>query len=314
MTSILFIGDIHGKKSNPLDRLCDYNEDQYKKLEWIRDYCINNKIETIVHLGDIADKPEMPEEWKNRFIQIWRPYVQYGKFYTIPGLLHDYFHNREESYTKTCLYNLELSGVISVIREPILIDSVKLIPLSMFTMEAKEQIIRIDEQIDISKENILLAHQFYEWELNKESGFTEDELMQIIGPCSLILGHDHRQHPDVSVGNVVVRRPGSLMRTELSETTIAMRPRVLLYDNYDWKYIEVPHRPIEEIYNVIEYRNKKKNVKVFRNLENNLEGIDKYFHRNDSIIPCSQILSNINCPSEEFDYLRRVHQICCQDF
>lgn len=314
MTKILFIGDIHGKKSNPLDRLCDYNEDQYKKLDWIRDYCIENGIKTIVHLGDIADKPEMPEEWKNRFIQIWRPYQSYGKFYSIPGLLHDYFHNREDSYSKTCLYNLELSGVLEVLREPVKFGDVALMPLSMFTKEAKEQIRYIDKRFKTGVDYVLLAHQFYNWELNKDAGFIDDELITICTPCSLVLGHDHRQHSDVQVGNVTVRRPGSLMRTELSETTIAMRPRVLLYDNHIWSYVEVPHRPIEELYNVVEYRNNKSNAKVFRNLKNNLEGISKYFHQDDTIIPCSQALKDLNCPSEEYDYLRAVYQICGQEF
>lgn len=311
---MLFIGDIHGKKQSPLDRLCDYNEDQYKKLEWIRDYAIKNDIKVIVHLGDIADKPEMPEEWKNRFIQIWKQYQPYGKFYTIPGLLHDYFHNREESYSKTCLYNLELSGVIEMIRETVDFGDVALMPLSMFTKEAKEQIRFIDKTFKIGTEYVLLAHQFYDWELNKDAGFTEDELMTICTPCSLVLGHDHRQHNDIQVGHVTVRRPGSLMRTELSETTIAMRPRVLLYDSHIWTYLEVPHRPIEEIYNVTEYRNNKANAKVFRDLKNNLEGISKYFHQTNDIILCSEALSKLNCPVEEYEYLKAVHQTCCQEF
>lgn len=316
MTKILFIGDIHGKKANPLDRLCDYNEDQYRKMIWIRDHCITNNIKTIVHLGDIADKPEMPDEWKNKFIEIWKPYISYGKFYTIIGLLHDLFYNRQESYPKTCLYNLELSGVLEVIQTPIIVEnSVRLIPMSMFTKEAKEQILDIDNHIECDgMDNILLAHQFYNWTLDKSAGFTEEELMNIITPCSLILGHDHRQYPDDIVGNVTVRRPGSLMRTELSETTIEMKPRVLLYENGQWSYIEVPHRPIEEIYNVIEYQNRKKEVKIFKSLENNLEDISKYFHKENSIIPCSEILAGLHCPKDEFDYLRGVHQVCCQDF
>lgn len=314
MTKILFLGDIHGKKANPLDRLCDYNEDQYMKLEWIRDYCIKNEIGTIVHLGDIADKPEMPEEWKNRFIQIWKQYQDYGKFYSIPGLLHDFFHNREDSYSKTCLYNLELSGVLEVLREPVYFRDVALVPLSMHTKEAKEQIKYIDKKFKIGVEYILLAHQFYNWELDKDAGFTEEELQTIGVSCSLVLGHDHRQYEDEQVGYVTVRRPGSLMRTELSETTISMKPRMLLYDNHIWSYIEIPHRPIEEIYNVAEYKNNKANAKVFKSLKNNLEDISKYFHQDDTVIPCSQALRELGCPSEEFNYLKAVYQSCGQEF
>lgn len=315
MTKILFIGDIHGKRTNPLNRLCDYNEDQYKKLEWIRDYCMSNDVRTIVHLGDIFDKPEATEEWKNKFIQIWKPYQSFGKFYSIVGKLHDLFYNVEQSYPKTCLANLELSGILEVIDSKIIaVDNVELCALSMHTTTAKKQMLELDKSFRVGYEHIILAHQFYQWELEPEAGFTEEELKTIQTKCSLVLGHDHRQHQTQEVDMVSVFRPGSLMRTELSEETIQMKPRVLLYDNGSWNYIEVPHRDITEIYNVQEYRTKKANSKLFRQLENNLEDIGKYFHNNDTVIPCSQALKELNCPQEEYEYLKAVYQVCSQEF
>lgn len=311
-----FIGDIHGKRSNPLNRLCDYNEDLFKKLTWIRDYCIENKIENVIHLGDIFDKPEATDEWKNKFIQIWKHYTgTYGYFYSIIGKLHDLFYNIEQSYPKTCLYNLELSGVLQVLNNTTLnLNTAKLHILSMHTKEAKEQIIKIDKDLDPTKDNIILAHQFFNWSLDINAGFTEEELSSIKTNCSLVLGHDHRQYEDAQIGCVTVRRPGSLMRTELSETTIQMKPRILIYDNGLWNYVEVPHRDISEIYNIQEYRTKKQGAKLFTNLKNNLEDISKYIHQNDTIIPCSKALKDLGCPSEEYEYLRTVYQNCCQEF
>lgn len=312
MSKILFIGDIHGKATNPLKRLCNYNDDLFAKLTWIRDYANTNKIDAIVHLGDIFDKPEATDEWKNKFIQIWKQYN--GKFYSIIGLLHDLFFNNEQSYIKTCLYNLELSGVLEVLDNTTtnIGNDVELISLHMKTKESKKQLRSL--KANKERHTILLAHQFYEWDLDKSAGFTEEELLAIPFKCDLILGHDHRQHKTEYVNNVNVFRPGSLMRTELSETTIEQKPRILLYDNGNYSYVEVPHKSIQEIYNVTDYRVKKTTAKAFKNIKNNLEDVSKYLHSNATVKTCSEALKELNCPLEEFNYLKTVHQMSGLEF
>lgn len=313
MSKILFVGDIHGKAINPLKRFCNYNEDLYVKLEWIRDYANQNNVDTIVHLGDIFDKPEASDEWKNKFIQIWKQYN--GKFYSIIGKLHDLFYNNEQSYSKTCLYNLELSGVLTVLKDQeIDLGSTVLYPLSMHIKEAKKQIKCIDKHFKTGKDYVLLAHQFYDWTLEPSAGFEDEELLTIQTPCSLILGHDHRQHSTKTIGHVSVYRPGSLMRTELSETTIEQKPRVLLYDNGVFSYIEVPHKPIEQIYDIADYRVKKSSAKAFRNIKNNLADVSKYLHSDNVVMTCSEALKELKCPSEEFNYLKTVHQMSGLEF
>lgn len=314
MTKILFVGDIHGKPSSPLGRLKDYNEDLFKKLEWIFDYCVENQVKYLVHLGDICDKPEMPEKWKNKFIQLCSKYSGKFEFLTIIGVLHDFFHNREESYYDTCLYNLELAKVIKVLREPLDLGDTVLYPMSLYTKDCKKQIIHIDKNFKIDREYILLAHQFYNWDLDESAGFTKEELETIGVQCSLVLGHDHRQHDTEQVDMVQVFRPGSLMRTELSETMINQKPRVLLYDNHVWSYIEVPHRDITEIYNVAEYRARKSNIRAFKQATNALDSLKSAFSDFEQKIYCSGYLKEQGCPADEFNYLKAVHQTCGQPF
>ena len=309
---ILFIGDIHGKLLNPLKRLSNYNDDLFDKLEWLKNYANDNSVDVVVHLGDIADKPEISEAWKNKFIQIWRQYN--GKFYSIVGKAHDLFNGVEESFSKTCLYNLELSGVLTVLKKPVEVGDVVLYPLSMHTKEAKKQIVSIDKNFKKDFHYILLAHQFYEWALDTSAGFTKDELSSIQSKCELILGHDHRQHETEQIGEVQVFRPGSLMRTELSEVTITQKPRVLLYDNGVYSYIDVPYKPIEQIYDVQSYRVHKSTAKAFRNIQNNLNDLSKYLTGDTRVITCSEALKQLNCPKEEYEYLRAVHQLAGQEF
>lgn len=311
---IAFVGDIHGKNSTPLGRLHDYNEDLFNKLSWIKSYCIDNAIQTIVHLGDIYDKPEATDEWKNKFIQIWNDFQ--GSFYSIIGKSHDLFYGNKQSFSKTCLYNLSLSGALTVLQNNVQIDDTLVIPLSMDLKEAKKQLEDIDTQITSDKTVILLAHQFYDWQLDMSAGFIKDDLEHIKHKCILVLGHDHRQHDTVTINNVKVCRPGSLMRTELSETMIQQIPRILVYNstNESIDYVNVPCRDINDIYDVTAYKSRKSDTRLFKDLSSNIESVSAYLHKTDNIISCSEALKKLNCPKEEFEYLRSVYQSCSQDF
>lgn len=311
MIKIAFIGDIHGKNGTPLGRLQDYNEDLYAKLEWIVDYCNSNDILKIVHLGDIHDKWDVSDEWKNRIIKILRGYN--GEFLTLIGN-HDEPYGSEKYHYQTCLHNLELAGVLKIFNEPEVLEDTVVIPLSLGIKRAKEQLHAYGESQKIGFEYIFCAHHFYEFGLCPEAGFVKEDLQSYMQQASIILGHDHKQYDTSTIDMMTLYRPGSLMRTELSEETIKQRPRILVYDNHIWNYVEVPHRTIDEIYNVQDYRNRKSDVKLFRSIQNNLESVGKYFHNSDTIIPCSQALKELGCPIEEYNYLKAVYQQCAQAF
>lgn len=314
---IALIGDIHGKNRNPLGRLQDYNDDLFNKLQWIVNYCNKNKIETIIHLGDIHDKTEATDEWKNRFIQIIRQFK--GLFYTIIGN-HDLPNNNEKLYYQTCLRNLELAGAAFILRDPIQVGKAKIIPLSLDIQKAKKELQSYAEQAKETNETwIFVGHHYYQFDLKPEAGFVEDDFRQFKSSMNLVLGHDHRQHESIFVNRCCnLFRPGSMMRTELSEETITMRPRFLVYDSSKtlepWTYIEIPHRDINEIYDVAMYRNKKNNTKYFKQTRNALDNMDKYLKTQEVSIPCSKALKKLNCPSEEYEYLRYVYQSCSQEF
>lgn len=314
---ICFIGDIHGKVSSPLDRLTDYNEDLFAQMRWLIDFMNDKDIKYAVHLGDLFDKPEMPDWWKNRFIETWKSYK--GQLYSIIGMAHDLFYNREESYEKTGLYNLELSGILKVLREPITLEhQIQLLPLSMKIDNAKEDLKTIQSKFDMSVEHhIMLAHQFYKWSLDESAGFIESDFAHLSTyRLHLILGHDHRQHDTELAYSTYIDRPGSFMRTELSEDTINIKPRVLLFDTDSAyrDYITVKCRDINEIYNIAEYRHRKASTKTFKQIRNSIQEIANYLHKDESIISCSQALKELDCPIEEYNYLKSVHQICNQQF
>ena len=309
MTKICFIGDIHGKVKSPSNYLSDYNNDLFNQLQWIKNYCESNNINYIIHLGDIFDKPEATDEWKNRFIEQWRDYK--GTFYSIIGAAHDLFFNQANSYDRTCLKNLELANVIKVI-DSISFDigTVRIHSLSTFLSNAKEQLKTL--QYDDTRDNIIVAHQFYEWGLDKNAGFTERDFDSLTTSVSLILGHDHHQYETLYNGYLSVYRPGSLMRTELSESTINMIPRVLIYDNGIFNYINVPCKDINDVYNVSEYRVKKS--KIFKEIKNNIKDIANYINKPNDVLLCSTFLKETECPTEEFDYLKTVHQVSGVEF
>lgn len=317
MTKILFIGDIHGKNKSPLNRLKDYNEDLFTKLRWVVDFCAKEEVAACIHLGDIHDKTDATDEWKNQFIQVCRGFT--CDFYTIIGN-HDLPYNNEQLYYKTCLRNLELSGAIQILREPLEYSGLRIVPVPYDLSKAKQFI--VDDYLSQKggTYSIYLAHHFYEFGLQKNQGFVESDFEQTKGfKAALVLGHDHRQFDTITVNDLSIFRPGSLMRTELSEATISMHPRILLYDNESalssWRYINVPHRDINEIYDVADYRARKTGANYFKQISNALDNMDKYLKADSvSMISCSDALKELNCPKEEYDYLRLVYSQCNQQF
>ena len=310
-----FVGDIHGKNRSPLDRLKDYNDDLFNKLEWLVSYCNDNDISYVIHLGDIHDKTDASDEWKNRFIQTWKQYN--GKLYSIFGN-HDIPFNNEQFYTKTCLRNLELSGVLSILKEPLYISSkVRIIPLSLNLDKAKKELKEYFDSSIYDLHNIFVGHHYYEFGLNKGAGFVEEDFNFITHKTDLILGHDHKQYEICIANEMQIFRPGSFMRTELSEYTITMHPRILVYDDATnkYQYVEVPHRNINEIYDVANYNFKKHNTIYFKKTVNALENMHQYLSIDAKVVvPCSTALKQLNCPKEEYEYLRLVYQQCSQQF
>jgi DNA repair exonuclease SbcCD nuclease subunit len=312
MTKICFIGDIHGKNGNPLGRLCDYNEDLYKKLEWVINYCNTNNVSTIVHLGDIHDKWSASDEWKNKMIKILREFK--GEFLTLIGN-HDEPYGNEQFHYQTCLHNLELAGVLKILREPKIIDNITLLtPLTLSITKAKKELKEAIDNAPVGAELIFVGHHFYNFGLEPSAGFVTEDLKKVDVKCSLILGHDHRQYDTEQVDMVTIYRPGSLMRTELAESMLNHKSRVLIYEPGSFSYVEVPHRNINEIYDVTEYMSRKTDARMMTRLKNNLEDIGNYLHKNDAVIPCSQALKELNCPIEEFNYIKTAYQVCGQEF
>lgn len=317
MTKILFLGDVHGKNKSPLNRLKDYNDDLFAKLQWIVDYCNKERVDFCIHLGDIHDRTEASDEWKNRFIQTWQGC--FASFYTIFGN-HDIPYNNEQFYPKTCLRNLELSNAVKIFKEPMAFNGkMRIVPLSLDLTKAKQELYEYcNDSLATTMHTIFVGHHYYEFDLNRNAGFVEEDFASIPVRADLVLGHDHRQHNTIFANNIQIFRPGSLMRTELSESTINMKPRVLLYDTEDvigWKYIEVPHRDINEIYDVELYYSKKSNAKYFKQTSNALENMHKYLDKkSDTSILCSEALKQLNCPQPEFDYLKAAYQQCGQEF
>ena len=305
---LCFIGDIHGKVNTPNDYLLDYNEDLFNQLEWVKQYCEQNNIQNIFHLGDIFDKPEATDNWKNKFINQWKDFK--GTFYSIIGAAHDLFYNKENSYDRTCLRNLELAGAIKVLNNTkIILDNVGITSVSPDIKIAKQQIKNLSLNCQYE---IILAHQFYNWGFDKSAGFENEDFNNIQKSCNLILGHDHHQYKEVSIKNVTIFRPGSFMRTELSESTIKMKPRILIFDEDKFYYVEIPHRDINEIYNVAAYKLNKS--KAFKEIKNNIKDISEYLNKDADILRCSDFLKEVNCPVEEFQYLKTLHQVQGQDF
>ena len=67
-------------------------------------------------------------------------------------------------------------------------------------------------------------------------------------------------------------------------------------------------------YDVGFYRSKKAQAKYFKQTSNALDNIDKYLKAQNVQIKCSDALKKLDCPTEEYEYLKAAYQMCSQEF
>lgn len=70
--TILIVGDLHLRKTKPEMRLDDYFEAMQRKVDFIFDMAMRNKVQFIIFPGDIFDRPDAPHglvEWAIRMFK-----------------------------------------------------------------------------------------------------------------------------------------------------------------------------------------------------------------------------------------------------
>ena len=269
---IVFIGDIHISDKAPRSRKED--DEQYRqlildKLNFCYEYCISNKIEYVIILGDVF----------NSSINIYPPYLTevykvLQKFkdtgIEVCSIIgnHDMYYQNDSEFTKTTLYQAFTLGLIKHLDMKELPIGVRIVGVDYGKPFDK---IKFESQY-----NILVGHCFYENEMfgNNENGNLTHEKCLELGYDVYILGHDHTYYPTIDMGEYKVIRPGSLLRGTSKTCNLYRNVIVDVFDTTtkEWEEIIVPTKQGTEVFNEKVVLAKQEDLDL--NLENIIANLD----------------------------------------
>ena len=272
--------DSHLANQPPANRIDNYNESIIDKWEWVRDYCIKNKIDKIICPGDLCHTHRTNDELIYKFVSLFADsginiYYLLGNhdiqgantsfiYKTNMGLLAKYswFHllDCKDLYSFDTCY---LTGInYSVEKE---------------TANAfhwwEGQRVKLDTPPELKAPVILVTH-----------AMITNETMMIKGEAKSVSVHDVDTNADVLINghyhighqkavkrttlehDFMVINPGSMARMNLAEAEESYGPRIAVLTmrvghNARYKFIDIPCKPIKEVFNRHKIHTKK-SVKV----------------------------------------------------
>lgn len=243
------IGDMHLNAATPKSRIDDYPKTMMEKMAILRRHLISRGVKHLILLGDIFHKAKQPSDFEFRVAEEFLKFRKEGiEVYSIFGN-HDQQYDRLDTYDKTSLGLMFLTGVISPFTK------------ITFEREGKRNVNLygchfpndVPEVGDFDSYNILVAHKFYEYNLDKDS-LTKEELEK--HPFKMyLLGHDHVPYDMVtqrtSDGLVRIVRPGSFSRGtahSYNNTRMVYVDIISITDKVDVVRDTLPVKKPEEIF------------------------------------------------------------------
>ena len=249
---LLVIGDPHLEARPPGFRKDDYPTVILEKLEWCFDYALNNRLLPAI-LGDLFDKPRDNPNWiVGRLIDLFH---LHGEVIGLYGN-HDVHYNPELTEDDSFSLLVKAGGIRLVSagspwrgeiggRKVVVGGSSyrQAIPKRFPLIEAGEV------NGDLDSLSIWLTHH----DINipgYEDGWLKPH--EIEGVDLVINGHIHRRLENVQAGRTLWVNPGNISRRARSDASRSHVPAVLRInvaaDGYELEYVEVPHRPFEEVF------------------------------------------------------------------
>ncbi|XOQ16395.1 MAG: DNA repair exonuclease [Shouchella clausii] len=121
MVTFLYFTDTHIRGTAPKNRLDAFPETMKRKLTEIMAIANREKVDVLLHGGDVFDRPDLSPSTVGQFAQIFREAP--APIYTIAGN-HDTFGHNPETVSRTMLGLLDAFGIMKLVHpgKPILIE------------------------------------------------------------------------------------------------------------------------------------------------------------------------------------------------
>lgn len=235
---ILIVGDLHISGSNPICRLDDVTNTQFKKLAEIIDIANEENI-PIINVGDVFDSPHVGYEIYSTTAELLKD-CRNG-FYCVFGN-HDLFHHNIDSLQKT-----PLAALIKTVYE---VEHVKQFSIDYnMSVDWMDWGDRIREcRRGTGEPRILVRHmaivkkdQENPWKYadNKAHHVTDSSMLHKCPWNVIISGHWHKRNIFSHHGKLFLN-PGGIVRRTVSEDMLDTFPSVVIFDTEDFSYTIIP--------------------------------------------------------------------------
>lgn len=301
----LIVGDIHLSDRPPSMRTSTYLDDILDKLRFTVEVAKSEAVDGVIWSGDVFHI-KAPSRTSHRTVQVVAEIGNaYGcPWYIVPGN-HDLSNDRIDSLSSQPLGVLYKTGAIPLIGHmgadlpygiPWLQDWAQ---LSEAFAEWKYWPRNRANSLVVTHAPIFPAGMEPPYDYISAPDWAE---LQGAGFC--YYGHIHDQHGFFQAGNVTFANSGALSRGSLHESDLGRKPRVTIWSpNAGFHAIEVPHKPITEVFHMAEVIAEKA---ATLSLDTFLGSIDKTVLERVSIEAVLHYMEQMELPQDVRDLIRNL--------
>jgi len=238
------MSDVHLRTSPTRNRIDNFLETQFNKLEWCFELAKKENCELFLQGGDLFDSPRASDDLKRRLQTLLRKYRI--NFCCIFGQ-HDIYHHRND-LSNTPLGVVESSGLISILSDtPAVFGDVNIYGASW------DQPIPPIQNKDAF--NVLVIHKMViQNEEDKiwhgQQNYSTARILLAKNDYDLILSADNHHHFTDTYNNKTLLNLGSM--TRLTSAQMEHKPQVAILDTSknEYKIYYIPIKPAEEVFNI----------------------------------------------------------------
>lgn len=233
---LLFFTDTHIRSTNPRNRIDDFYKSTIDKLKEIRDYANDNKVDYVIHGGDLFDRPDSAIKPTSEVGKILSSF--HMPIFIVAGN-HDIFGYNQETLSRTMLGLLDSFELLRLIPEDgLLLESEEIDVLLVATPYSSE--------LDLDKNNYIIKKEDYKYKadliINIAHGFLTDRPFLKYVPHILIneildtdaditlSGHYHTGYKTQVIEGKYFSNPGSMVRISNSISEMTRRPKFIELD------------------------------------------------------------------------------------
>jgi DNA repair exonuclease SbcCD nuclease subunit len=235
---LLYFTDTHIRGTSPRGRTDDFFDSMKRKLNEIIQIAIENKVDYVLHGGDVFDRPNLSPAVVREFAQLFRKFP--SPVYAIAGN-HDIYGHNPATVDRTMLGLLEAFGVLTLIKEHDLIElndgRIKLqLTGQPFHYDLDKRDIAEDYAVTNQTKADYCIHMVHGMLVEKAlpEGVPHTMVSSLLEMQSdadiLLTGHYHGGFPIQHKDSKYIINPGSIARLSNQQAEIKRIPQVVLID------------------------------------------------------------------------------------